>query len=173
MIDMRGPFKHVSYPRAWTPLDIFIKWISAIGNENAARLRHVSFYMHNFAVHLNINPEASPNITTKFRQTRRGTESDYITAEAPVSLAFDQAIQRAKKRLAFVIDSTIAITKDRPLTSNDFVSLSEAINEIQPTLCTRNGLGWEGAIMSEDPSISPDVRRHLSSCCDCCDRRNA
>src|SRR6201996_660435 len=56
VLDLRG-WKHGSYPRRWTPFEVFDHWMTAIGDANAARIRSLTFFSHNFRVTVRISNE--------------------------------------------------------------------------------------------------------------------
>lgn len=65
LMDLRG-WKHSAYPKPWTPLMIYEKWIQAIGDDNAARMRALMFWSHNYSVYLTVEIE-KPRLRLKFR----------------------------------------------------------------------------------------------------------
>ncbi|CAK4031789.1 Hypothetical predicted protein [Lecanosticta acicola] len=165
MLDMRG-WKNLAYPATWTPNHIFEHWIAAIGDVNAARLRNVSFYVHNFAVHFTISHQ-EPRISAKFRQTRTNTAYVDLAEEAPTSYSFELAIQRARARIEYAVMEMTEEVGDEPLTVKNIRNLCDIVESIKPALCTRMGVGWKGAIFPEDPSHGPHVERHREACAEC------
>ena len=78
VLDLRG-WKDSSYPRRWSPFDIFNHWITAIGDENTARLRHLTFISHDFRVVIKISNDVRPSFGLKVRtNTAKAEVADQI-----------------------------------------------------------------------------------------------
>ncbi|KAK0935730.1 hypothetical protein LTR48_001156 [Friedmanniomyces endolithicus] len=103
LLDLRG-WQHRSYPRKWTPPVIFERWISSIGNENAGRLRSLSFMSHNFSVHIAVSKQA-PNLALKFHSK---SEGKYSFENAPLGYTFEIAASRAEQGLRSKLDQMMA-----------------------------------------------------------------
>lgn len=163
VLDLRG-WKHESYPRRWTPFDVFGHWIMAIGDENAARIRHVTFFSHNFRVNIRISNEAPPSIALQLRTNPAKTE---VADSVPSWYTFEVAAKRAEEGLRAIIDEISAKLDERPLTSDDFLLISTAIDDIQPFLCRQLTLGYQGAALLEEnvsPGTWPNVTSHKQKC---------
>lgn len=99
--------------------------------------------------------------------------TDIEAAERVLSeYSFVVATQRAKSALAILIHliEKRARDQDRRLTAQDIIDLCSAVSGIQPFLCTRVGLGYQGAVLErEEMSVIewPDLRSHLEKCDDC------
>lgn len=167
MLDMRG-WKHAAWPKSWTPIDIFYKWIAAIGDENAARLRQISFYLHNFAVHytLSSDPE-KPRIMAKFRQTRSNLTSIEVSEDAPRGYTFEMAIKRAERRLACMVEGMAGEIGSHPLEVVDIRRLCDIVESLKPALCTRMGVGYKRAVIHEDPTEPIPGGGHMAVCNEC------
>lgn len=165
MLDLRG-WKNSGYPKKWTPNDIFERWITAIGDDNAARLRSLTFYEHAFAVNFTIT-NVAPRITAKLRQNRDSSPNDTMAEDAPAGYNFDTAIERARARLQFLIADLLQQHGDHPLTAQVIGRLLDIIEDFRPALCSRMGLGYKGATISACPQAEPEVSRHRHHCGEC------
>ena len=167
MLDMRG-WKHSAYPKSWTPNKIFYEWILSIGDENTARLRYVWFYLNNCMIAFTIRSnDEKPRITFKFKQTRAPSAYTEIAEDAPTGYTFDTAMERAREHLTYRVDEMIHQAGERPLTTTDYKNLCELVEDIKPTLCTRIGVGWKGAVLNAWSSEHTDVDLHRKSCTEC------
>ncbi|TKA31613.1 hypothetical protein B0A50_01690 [Salinomyces thailandicus] len=102
LFDLRGD-KHDDYPLYWTPPTIYENWVEAMGDENAARLRSLSFLSHNFSAHATFSyEEGSPKITLKFRDTGRKAPLSTFTIVSDYSrqLAYERSEQGLRSFLA-------------------------------------------------------------------------
>ncbi|EME46805.1 hypothetical protein DOTSEDRAFT_22836 [Dothistroma septosporum NZE10] len=165
MLDMRG-WKHSAYPKAWTPNKIFEEWVESIGDENTARLRNVWFYLNNSMIAFTIRSD-KPRITFKFKQTRGGSAYAEIAEDAPTGHTFKTAMERARQRLEYRVQEMADRVEEQPLTVKNFQDLCVLVEDVKPTLCTRIGVGWKGAVLDEDPSVHTDVNFHRTSCTEC------
>ncbi|UJO16907.1 uncharacterized protein CLAFUR5_04120 [Fulvia fulva] len=165
MLDMRG-WKHSAYPKSWTPNKIFDEWIMSLGDENTARLRNVWFYLNNSMVAFTIRND-KPRITFKFKQTRSGSSYAEIAEDAPSGHTFKIAMERARARLTYRVNEVMDAVKERPLTVTDYKGLCKLVEDIKPTLCTRIGIGWKGAVLDKDPSVHTNVNIHRKQCTEC------
>ncbi|KAF2168633.1 hypothetical protein M409DRAFT_53272 [Zasmidium cellare ATCC 36951] len=169
MLDMRG-WKNGAWPKSWTPVDIFTRWVKAIGDENAARLRHVSFYLQNFAVHYTISSgqdKDTPRIVAKFRQTRSNFESFDISERAPAGYTVKVAMKRAEQHLCYKAGALAKRVGDRNLGVKDVLELCKFVESLKPALCSAMGMGWKGAFIEEDPSQSIFGMPHMMACNEC------
>lgn len=165
MVDLRG-WTHEDWPRAWTPQFIFTNWILAIGDHNAARLHTISFLSHNFRLTFNINREVTPRATFRFRVTRHNA-SEWLAEDAPHDYRLRVAADRVRERIAYVLDEMVGKSGEKHLSSADVISLCDAVVSIQPLLCTRNGVGYLGAILGKDVSVAPNTEAHTRKCEEC------
>ena len=164
-LDLRG-WKGSSYPRKWTPKTIFEQWITAIGSENAARLRSLKFYSHNFSVNVRISNEKPPAVVLKFRTFLSKAE---VAEGLPSSYTFAIAAQRAEGGLRRLLEDIQRKTTQRGLSVDDFKTVYWAVDRIQPFLCRRISLGYQGAVLLEDDTpIShwPRISNHIDKCDD-------
>lgn len=143
---------------------IFDHWIDGIGDSNAARLRFVSFWSHNFAAHIKISSEP-PRLSLKFRASLVHPEP---AEDVPVYYTIDVAARRAELGLRSVLGEIEAARAGHALTAEDVKEICSAVESLQPFLCVRNCLGYKGAILpSENRSEWPSTRAHLAKCDDC------
>lgn len=165
-LDLRG-WKGSIYPRKWTPKTIFEQWITAIGNDNAARLRNLKFYSHNFSVNMRISNEKPPTLLLKFRTFLSKAE---VAEGVPSSYNFASAARRAEDGLRRLLDEIQRKTSaHRGLSVDDFKTIYWAVDKIQPFLCRRISLGYQGAILAEDDvpiAKWPRTLKHLDKCDD-------
>ena len=166
-LDIRG-WKDASYPREWTPSIIFQRWITAIGDENAARLRSLSFFSHNhFSVNVKISKEAPLALALRFRTDATKAE---VAEGAPPGYNSDIAAERAEKAFRHVLDDIEEKNHVGPITVDDIMTICNTVDTIQPFLCRRMNLGFQGALLlKDDPDMSrwPDTEAHLDKCDDC------
>ncbi|EME83564.1 uncharacterized protein MYCFIDRAFT_174995 [Pseudocercospora fijiensis CIRAD86] len=149
---------------AWTPQTIFVKWIRAIGDENAARIQRLRFYHHNFNLLIAIGDE-QPRISFKLRNNRPGTEVQ-LAQDAPKGYSFSEALRRAERRTGIIIAQINEEIGSGPLTVHAIEDLYAQIEMLKPSLCSRAGVGWKGAVLNESGEAS-DFRQHQESCGDC------
>lgn len=165
-LDLRG-WKDSSYPRKWTPRMIFEHWVAAIGDENAARLRSLSFFSHNFRANIRISPERPPTLALIFRTNPMKAD---VAEGTPNWYTFAVAAQRVEKGLQRVIDEVQAKVLKRPLNVCDVSMIASTVDAVQPFLCTRMTLGQQGArLLKDDLEIKdwPSTLAHLDKCDDC------
>ena len=165
-LDLRG-WKGASYPRKWTPLDIFERWITAIGDTNAKSIRSVSFFSHNFSANIKVSPEKPPTLSLRFRTNTTNAE---LAEGVPVTYSFDIAARRAETSLRFLLEDLQQQLRDRSLNVGDIKMLCSAVNGVQPFLCRRMNLGYLGAVLLNDrPTLQewPRTHAHLNKCDDC------
>ncbi|TKA75368.1 hypothetical protein B0A55_06006 [Friedmanniomyces simplex] len=163
LLDLRG-WKHSEYPRKWTPLMIFERWISGIGDENAGRLRSLSFLSHNFTAHIRTSNEV-PHVSLKFRATPSRIESAEGT---PAGYTFDIAARRAEQGLRSLLDRIRIERHGAPLRANDLNEICRFVNMLQPFLCKRSNLGHMGAVLpSNQVEDWPSPDAHTNKCDDC------
>jgi hypothetical protein len=165
-LDLRG-WKHGSYPRRWTPFDVFRHWITAIGDANAARIRSLTFFSHNFRVTVRISNEVPPTIAVRLRTNMGKTE---IADHVPSWYTFDVAAERAERGLGEIIDNIHTRLQNTGLTSSDFLAISRGVDNIQPFLCRRMTLGYQGAaLLNKESRVHewPDINAHKDKCDDC------
>lgn len=167
LLDLRG-WKHNNYPKHWTPPMIFEHWFDAIGDENAGRLRSLSFISHNFSVHAKMSTEA-PQLSLKFRPASKGQLGKPELADnVPANYTFRLAARRAEHGLRSVLDEVEAGAQGQPLKAKDIQRICNIVDTIRPYLCTRNGLGYQGVILhTSDITQWPDTAAHLNKCDDC------
>lgn len=165
LLDLRG-WKHQDYPKRWTPLQIFEHWLAAIGDANAARVRSLSFWSHNFSAHVRVAfEEECPRLAMKFRPTGSKPE---LAENVPGEYSYGVACRRAELGLRGVLDGIEARRKGRSLDAGDLIRICRAVERIQPFLCKRCNLGYQNAILhSGDMSKWPDTAAHLNKCDDC------
>jgi len=163
LLDLRG-WKHDNYPKRWTPLMIFEHWINAIGDENAGRLRSLSFVSHNFTVLIKTSNE-TPQVSLKFRSMVSGLE---LAENVPTNYTSKLAAKRAEEGLRSVLDELEAGRDGQSLTAGDIIRICRMVEAIQPFLCKRSNLGYQGAILpSGNVDEWPDTATHLNKCDDC------
>ena len=163
LLDMRG-WKHDNYPKRWTPLMIFEHWIDAIGDENAGRLRSLSFVSHNFQAHVRMSNEA-PHLTLKFRAT---TAKPELAENVPIDYNIKVAAKRAEDGLRSVLNEVQSGRQGQPLQADHIKKICRTVDAIQPFLCKRGLLGHQGAVLpSGDMSEWPNTAAHLNKCDDC------
>lgn len=164
-LDLRG-WKAASYPRLWTPRKIFEEWVTAIGDENAAHLRNISFFSHTFRINVKISPEKPHSLALKFRTPE--TKAD-VAEGAPRSYTFSIAAKHAENGLRRVLDNIEVNACDREISAKDIQSICDAVDTIQPFLCKRMTLGYQGAYLHYDQPIEewPSTEMHRQKCDDC------
>ncbi|TKA42933.1 hypothetical protein B0A54_07149 [Friedmanniomyces endolithicus] len=114
LLDLRG-WMDCSYPEKWTPLMIFERWIDAIGNENAGRLRSLNFMGHSFSVHIRVSKQA-PQLASKFHTMP--SYEDWIEV-APPGYTFELAACRAEQGLRTTLDNIATERAGKPLRVDD------------------------------------------------------
>lgn len=165
-LDLRG-WKHASYPRKWTPQMVLERWINAIGDENAARIRSLSFFSYSFRLNVKISNDTPPTLTLRFRTTPTRVE---VAEFVPSWYTFDVAAARAEKGLKQMLQDIETKTQERPLNVDDFITISRAVENVQPFLCKRMSLGYKGAVLlKDDMSVEewPNAETHLEKCDEC------
>lgn len=161
LLDMRG-WKSRIFPRTLIPPRIFDKWSGAIGEENAGRLRSLSFYSHNFSANVRISDSLQPRITLKFRANAN------CTAEDNPRYTFQLAKECALDRITRVLDRITAERGAEAFTVADIQAIAHVMERVQPFLCLRMSLGYRGVQFSPRmPNHWPDVTEHLARCDDC------
>lgn len=167
LLDLRG-WKSSSYPYCWTPPIIFEKWIGALGDQNAARMKNLSFISHNFRAIINVSNDLPFSLNLKFRKSC--TEAE-LADGVPHHYTFDIAARRAERGLRGVLDRIEADHKDgSSLSAINVGEICLAVDNIQPFLCKRLNLGWHGAVLLKDDVDMqqwPNTRTHLLKCDDC------
>ena len=135
-LDLRG-WKSEKYPRSWTPWKIFQEWISAIREQNASRLRSISFFSHNFRVNVKISNEKPAKIALKFRTSPEpmGTE---VATGVPPKYSFNVAARRAEQGFRIELDRIerdVGFGNLHGLTVDNVKDICTAVDNIQPYLC--------------------------------------
>ncbi|KAK1072662.1 hypothetical protein LTR12_009452 [Friedmanniomyces endolithicus] len=167
LLDLRG-WQHRAYPRKWTPPLIFERWISSIGNENAGRLRSLSFVSHNFSVHVTVSKQA-PNLALKFHSK---SEGKYSFENAPLGYTFEIAASRAEQGLRSMLDQMMAERVGRPLRAVDLNEIGRFVTMLRPFLCTFNWSGVYGAVLRSDRIEEWPVPDWHIKHCDTCRYKN-
>jgi hypothetical protein len=165
-IDLRG-WKGANIPHRWTPRQIFDHWITAIGDESTARLRNITFNSHYFRFNIRVSHEKPPTLTLRFNATPGSAE---IADGVPLSYTFGAAVRRAEQGLRMLLSEIQEDLLERPATVEDFKKLCSAAETIQPFLCRRMNLGFQGTyLLDDDVSMNawPDTHAHLMRCDDC------
>jgi hypothetical protein len=166
VLDLRG-WKHGSYPRRWTPFEVFGHWITTIGDQNARRIRNLTFFSHNFRLNVRVSNEVPPSIALRLRTNPARTEvADYV----PSWYTFEVAAERAEKGLKEIVGRLLAKSQKTALTSSDFLAISTGVDDVQPFLCRRMSLGYQGtALLDDDMPMDawPDTTAHTDKCDDC------
>ncbi|EMC99787.1 hypothetical protein BAUCODRAFT_30196 [Baudoinia panamericana UAMH 10762] len=127
LFDLRG-WKHDNYPPRWTPLNIYEKWITAIGDDNVARLRSLSIVSQNFRVHLTVSAE-QPQLSFKFTFT---WSKPVETADGvPPHLGFEGVMKHAPEGLQRVLDEIHASSPDR-LTVDGLLRFVRCVKNKEP-----------------------------------------
>jgi hypothetical protein len=166
VLDVRG-WKHDSYPRRWTPFEVFIHWIMAIGDENTARIRNLTFISHSFRVNVQISNEFPQSIAVRLRTNPDKTE---VADSVPSWYTFEVAAERAEKGLREIIENICANSGRKALDSRDFSRIAMGVDMIQPFLCRRMTLGYQGAALLKDdvpPDQWPSTSKHKDKCDGC------
>ncbi|KAK0274767.1 hypothetical protein LTR91_018630 [Friedmanniomyces endolithicus] len=132
LLDLRG-WMDCSYPEKWTPLMIFERWIDAIGNENAGRLRSLNFMGHSFSVHIRVSKQA-PQLASKFHTMP--SYEDWIEV-APPGYTFELAACRAEQGLRTTLDNIATERAGKPLRVDDINKVGRFVTMLRPFLCTR------------------------------------
>ena len=147
---------------------IFEHWINAIGDKNAARLKSLSFFSHNFRVNIRVSTEKPPNLILRFRTSKVQPE---IAEGVPKGYTFDVAARRAEAGIRFLLDGIQADSlKGHGLSVRDAVRICEAVDKTQPFLCRRISLGWQNSLLLEDSAGIdrwPSVVSHSEKCDEC------
>lgn len=154
----------------WSTYEVFTKWIQAIGDDNAARIKRFAVYNKNFLVGFTITKEA-PRISFKLDHKNYGanptyrlvSESGEISESVPISAAAATAYTNAEMHLTACIsllNNDIGTTKT---TIEDIKDLFGMCELIKPTLCTTAGLGRLGASF-KDPHKYHNFDRHIREC---------
>ena len=166
VLDLRG-WKHGSYPLRWTPFEVFKHWITTIGDHNARRIRNLTFFSHNFRLNVRVSNDVTPSMTLRLRTNPGSSEVvDYV----PSWYTFAVAAQRVEKGLREIVGRILAKSQKNGLTSSDFLAISKGVEDIQPFLCRRMSLGYQGtALLDDDMPMSawPDTAAHRDKCDDC------
>lgn len=163
MLDMRG-WKHSEYPKTWTPKIIFERWLRTIGDHNVARLRSVSFYSHNFSVHIKVQSNRN-HLMSKFRALSIDPQP---VQNAPAGYTFNVAAKYAGAGFLDVLSRLQAAKQGRPLNADDFIRICSTVEMLQPFMCKRNNLGWlETILPSGNIDDWPDTSDHIDKCDDC------
>ncbi|CZT22167.1 uncharacterized protein RCC_08036 [Ramularia collo-cygni] len=165
MLDLRNHI-HSSY-HPLTPPQILTRWITAIGDANTSRLRILSFYVYNFAVHFTIlppSPSQPMSISLRFKQTRSSMD---VADDAGPAYSAKLAVWRAEAYLQNAVQMLVQEIGGRGLVADDVLRLENFVEDVKPALCTRNGVGWKGAILTGDVRKQPEVRKHLEACAEC------
>ncbi|KAI6800214.1 hypothetical protein KC332_g621 [Hortaea werneckii] len=168
LIDLRG-WKHPAYPKDWTPLTIVTRWIHAIGDENAARLRHLSFVSYSFSLHVAISYEdENPKIAVKLRPF---DDNPKLAKNVPSGYSMAVAHSYAGQGMRWMLDEIESRRVGaRRLTAADVVEICRNVERIRPFLCTRRSLGFRRAVLpSGDPGTWPTAKTHLKKCHVCGD----
>lgn len=77
------------------------------------------------------------------------------------------AVRRAEEWLQNAVKGLVREIGSRSLEVRDVLQLGEFVEAVKPALCTRNGVGWKGAILSGKVQEMPSVERHLAACAEC------
>ncbi|RMZ14675.1 hypothetical protein D0862_01938 [Hortaea werneckii] len=170
LIDLRG-WKHTEYPEDWTALTIVTRWLHAIGDENAARLRHLSFVSHSFSLHIAISYEdENPKIAMKLRPFDGQPK---LAKNVPSGYSMEVAHGFAAQGMRWMLDEIEYSRRAgaRRLTAADVVEICRGVERIRPFLCTRRSLGYRRAVLpSGDPGMWPPATSHLKKCHVCGDQ---
>lgn len=169
LIDLRG-WKHPEYPDTWTARTIVTKWLHAIGDDNAARLRHLSFVSHSFSLHIAISYEdENPKIVMKLRPF---DDNPRLAKNVPSGYSIEVAHCYAGQGMRSMLDEIESRRAGaRRLTAADMVEICRSVERIRPFLCTRRSLGFRRAVLtSGDPGLWPTVKAHLKKCHVCGDQ---
>ncbi len=166
-LDLRG-YSSSAYPRAWTPTQIFEKWATAIGDENAARLRSFSFFSHNFSASIKLSNKKPRTLVLKFRSSEPKVKDPGLVDS---SYSFAIAAQRAEQGLQLLLEDVQADMPNGGLTVNGLIRVCRAVGNVQPFLCTSVGtLGYGGFALKENKmSIEewPSTQAHRRVCYQC------
>lgn len=166
-LDLRG-WKSSVYPRSWTPRRIFNEWVKAIGNSNATRIKHLSFFSHNFTANIQISTQKPPTLLLKFRTLSHSKE---VAEGLPAAYNFSVAARRAEKGLRLLLDKIEPqLVRNGGMNVADMKKICRAIELIQPFLCTRPSLGWRATTIPKDDMRMeewPCARSHLRNCGEC------
>lgn len=121
VIDFRQ-FLSIVHP---TKLTIFTNWTTAIGDENAGRIRSLSCLLPNFSVHFKISNK-KPRFSLKFRSTSGGNgvvEMLTTTVHDPTVAA-----HRACRGLLLVLKSIEEEREGRPLRAEDLQRMVRTVD---------------------------------------------
>jgi len=167
LLDLRG-WKGEGWSRALTPGDIFRRWITAIGDENVARLRCLSFFCKDFRVNIRISSGVPPTLKMRFRTDSSGTSD--VSVGIPHPYSYTIAAGRLEQGLEMLLADIQFKALHRSVTVEDLACFFEAVNKAQPFLCKRLSLGAGGvALLTDGLSVDewPSTEQHLKRCDDC------
>ncbi|KAI7353561.1 hypothetical protein KC354_g11475 [Hortaea werneckii] len=145
------------------------KWIHAIGDENAARLRHLSFVSYSFSLHVAISYEdENPKIAVKLRPF---DDNPKLAKSVPSGYSMAVAHSYASQGMRWMLDEIESRRVGaRGLTAADVAEICRSVERIRPFLCTRRSLGFRKAVLpSGDPGTWPTAKAHLKKCHVCGD----
>ena len=172
LLDLRG-WKHRAYPETWTPVELFTRWVRAIGEPNAARLRTLIFYAQDFNAHVRIHGPRNEITLVKFRAGGKDYchRPDEATAAEPTTSngeVGDRMARQAAVALQRVLTAIQADRHTRPLNVEAATRICDTIDTIAPFLCKRDlpcaALPFP---QSEDVAEWPDTRAHRAKCIAC------
>ncbi|KAI7228259.1 hypothetical protein KC330_g7998 [Hortaea werneckii] len=172
LIDLRG-WKHPAYPDTWTALTIVTKWLTAIGDEDAARLRKLSFVSHSFSLHIAVSYEdENPRIAMKLRPFEDKPKlAKNVPSGYGMEIAHGFAGQGMRAMLDEIESRRTGAGAGARLTAADVVDICRSVELIRPFLCTRRNLGYRRAVLgSGDPGLWPTATAHLRKCHVCGDQ---
>ncbi|KAK0818665.1 hypothetical protein LTR75_002579 [Friedmanniomyces endolithicus] len=162
MLDLHS-WPHIQFPATWNPLKIFEQWISGIGNENAGRLRSVTFMSHCFSVHLRWSKNAQ-HLTLKFlpalldavdAETKEGVNWGYT---------YELATSRAEQGLRSVMDRIISERAGTLLRVDNFKEVGRIVNKLPPFICRRHLVLFGAFPQSDRVEDWPAPWFHLMKC---------
>ena len=162
MLDLHS-WPHIQFPATWNPLKIFEQWISGIGNENAGRLRSVTFMSHCFSVHLRWSKNAQ-HLTLKFlpalldavdAETKEGVNWGYT---------YELATSRAEQGLRSVMDRIISERAGTLLRVDNFKEVGRIVNKLPPFICRRHLVLFGAFPQSDRVEDWPAQWFHLMKC---------
>lgn len=90
-----------------------------------------------------------------------------VADDAGVEYTASIAVKRAEAWLQSRVHGLVREIGGRGLQVEDVLQLAEFVEAVKPALCTRNGVGWKGAILTGDLREEPFVERHLEACAEC------
>ena len=88
----------------------------------------------------------------------------------PSWYTFDVAAEQAEAGLRKLLADIEGREQRGSLNMKDFLAIASTVDHIQPFLCRRMALGYEGAVLlKESMSVEdwPDASAHLDKCDDC------